>query len=282
MKKITFAQLPDTDICISEITCIEYQWKGKRENEYRCGRDQNVLSFNLNGKKQLFSPNRDDLLFDVSGASVFFISKNTPYTSKSFAHDEQTLGYTACIKFRLADKNGEDILLSDKYLCWDNINEEFFEHLFKKVMNAYMIAKSNNFAVKNALYKLLDELFKALRIEGKADDSFEDLLPAMRYLETNLSSNASVDELAKMCFMSNSYFYKRFKEYTGGICITDYRNKMRIEKAKELLESPLWTTALIAETLGFYDISHFYRVYKKYTGETPKISKKQHEMGVKL
>ncbi len=275
MKEISFASLPDSDICISEITCIEYQWKNKSENEYKRGRDQNVLSFTLNGNKQLYMPSSNTPVFDVHGASVFFIARNTPYISKSIAQKDDVAGYTVCIKFRLTDTQGNDIILTEKYLCWENINEEFFGHLFKKVINAYMLAKANNLALKNSLYKLLDELVKSLGTLNKSQDAFEDLFPALKYLESNLSNNASVDDLAKMCFMSNSYFYKRFKDYTGGVCLTDYRNRMRIDKAKELLESPLWTTALIADTLGFYDISHFYRVYKKYTGETPKVSKKQ-------
>ncbi|MBQ2118450.1 MAG: helix-turn-helix domain-containing protein, partial [Clostridia bacterium] len=65
-------------------------------------------------------------------------------------------------------------------------------------------------------------------------------------------------------------FRARFKQFSGGLSPSEYRNRLRVRKAQELLSSSLWTTDLIAETLGFYDTSHFYRIYKKYTGKTPK------------
>ncbi len=279
MRSISFMSLGEFDICVSDISCIEYKWDGKWDNDYPNGRDQNVLSFTVCGHKKLYLPEEKNPMFDVFGPSAFFIAPHSPYVSRSSVEDIDGVGHTICIKFKLLDQSGQEVAIKDKYLCWENLSEEFFTHLFQKVVKAYMEATVNNLVLKSALYKLLDELSKGLKMKERTQNGFDELLPAIKYLETNIGCNVSVEELAKMCFMSNSYFYKRFKEYTGGVCLTDYKNKMRVEKAKELLESPMWTTALIAETLGFYDTSHFYRVYKKYTGESPRFVKKHSDDG---
>lgn len=274
MQPLPFVSLSDADINISDISCEERHWKSKWENEYPSGRDQNVLSFTFDGNKRLFLPGSDTPMFDVKGPSAFFIAHHNPYISKSSVEDEGEEGRTICIKFRLTDKRGELLPISDKYLCWDSLDVEMFSHLFEKVMSAYLETETNNLALKSALYRLLSELVISLRTEYRSYHGFDDLFPALEFVDKNLSKNISVDELAKMCFMSNSYFCKRFKEYSGGDCFTEYRNKMRIKKATELLDSSSCTINMIARTLGFYDTSHFYRVYKKYTGKTPKVHKK--------
>ena len=43
-------------------------------------------------------------------------------------------------------------------------------------------------------------------------------------------------------------------------------NSIRIEKAKELMKDPSLRLADIAEMVGFLDVAHFSRVFKKLTG----------------
>ncbi len=271
--RVDFLSLTSVDVCISEISCVERRWKNKWENEYPDGRDQNVLSFTLKGHKRLFEPNSSEPRFDVHGPCAFFIAAGVPYISRSAASNEEEEGHTVCIKFKITDRNGEPVIINEGQLCFRDLDVEFFEIRLRKVMTAYMQANTNILALKREIYHLLEELVITLQNEHRITHGFNNLLPAIRYIEKNLNSNATVADLAKMCLMSNSYFYKRFREYPGGMCLTDYRNKMRVEKAKELLESSLWSISLISQSLGFYDTSHFYRVFKKHTGETPKAKK---------
>ncbi len=271
-KKISFVSLASTDVCISEISCVERQWKNKWENEYITGRDQNVLSFTLSGKKRLYLPNEKDTFFEIDSPAAFFISAGVPYISRSASPDEES-GRTICIKFKLTDQYGKPVQIEESCICFRELDLESFESLLKKVMSVYMRANTNTLSIKREIYHVLEKLVSLLQNEQRLQTGYHNLMPAIKYIEKNLNSNATVGDLAKMCLMSSSYFYKKFKEYTGGLCLTDYRNKLRVEKAKELLESSLWSISLIAQTLGFYDTSHFYRVYRKHTGETPKIKK---------
>ena len=79
-----------------------------------------------------------------------------------------------------------------------------------------------------------------------------------------------VSEMAKLCGVSECYFRKLFKEYSGESPV-DFRQRYRIEKAKQLLLSDEgFTIGEIAEELNFTDIYHFSKTFKKYTDISPR------------
>ena len=48
-----------------------------------------------------------------------------------------------------------------------------------------------------------------------------------------------------------------------------YRDNLRIIAAKEMLESGIFSATEIAAELGYCDIYHFSKVFKKYVGVSP-------------
>ncbi|WP_408606961.1 helix-turn-helix domain-containing protein [Geosporobacter subterraneus] len=60
-----------------------------------------------------------------------------------------------------------------------------------------------------------------------------------------------------------------------GTTLTETITKIRIEKAKELLVSNSAKTYEIAAMVGFEDPSYFSYVFKKYTGQSPNLFRKQ-------
>ena len=68
--------------------------------------------------------------------------------------------------------------------------------------------------------------------------------------------------------MSESALRRRFKSEVG-INITEYVNKRKITIAKVFLgtEMPI---SEISKKLGFFDASHFHRIFKSFEGITPK------------
>ena len=59
-----------------------------------------------------------------------------------------------------------------------------------------------------------------------------------------------------------------FKKATG-LTFTDYLGRVRVEKAKNLLLNPHLRVSEIAYTVGFQSLTHFNRVFRKLTGESP-------------
>lgn len=87
---------------------------------------------------------------------------------------------------------------------------------------------------------------------------------ALHYNETTLSAG----EIAEHFGMSLPAISKLFKKNTQ-IGILDYIHQLRINHAKVLLQSKLYTVSEVAEMTGYLSPSTFIRVFKKYEGISP-------------
>ena len=90
----------------------------------------------------------------------------------------------------------------------------------------------------------------------------------MEYIEKNYKTNIKNDELASLCRLSVVYFRKLFTEVTGTSPIA-YIQETRIKKAKEMLKSDYNSIAEISKSLGYSNIYHFSREFKKHVGIPP-------------
>jgi AraC-like DNA-binding protein len=50
---------------------------------------------------------------------------------------------------------------------------------------------------------------------------------------------------------------------------------LRMEEAKKILNTTSDSITIVASSLGFYDQSHFTRIFKQFTGFTPKEYQKK-------
>ena len=91
----------------------------------------------------------------------------------------------------------------------------------------------------------------------------------IEYVNANLSQDLKLAELAKVINVSPPYFGRLFKQ-SMDISPHQYVLQCRIKKAKTLLAQGKLPVKQIVQTIGFYDQSHFSRVFRKYVGVTPK------------
>ncbi|WP_040951770.1 AraC family transcriptional regulator [Gorillibacterium massiliense] len=125
--------------------------------------------------------------------------------------------------------------------------------------------------VKDWLLKQFDEYRKSLEsIQHLKENKFyRKIEEAIQYIKTNYSdSNLSVEALAEVAGYTPNYFSKLFKEMTG-INSGEYIRKIRIGKAKELLQNHDYKVSDVAEICGYINSSHFYSAFKKDVGMTP-------------
>ncbi|MBU3160980.1 PocR ligand-binding domain-containing protein [Clostridium frigoris] len=104
------------------------------------------------------------------------------------------------------------------------------------------------------------------------------LKPALDYIQESYSYAISIDEMASLCNVSPSYFSKLFKKNIGDN-FSNYINKVRIKKAKELLEASDVPIINLALDLGFEDCGYFIKVFKRIEGVTPAVYRNKYNVG---
>lgn len=82
------------------------------------------------------------------------------------------------------------------------------------------------------------------------------------YLEANYMNGVRLEEAAKQAKMSLFHFSRFFKNITG-MSYTSYLNRLRIDKAEEMIISTQQTMLEIALECGFTNVRTFNRVFKQ-------------------
>jgi AraC-like DNA-binding protein len=100
------------------------------------------------------------------------------------------------------------------------------------------------------------------------DRAVAKLNPAIEYMEKHYRSDISIGELASRVNLSVSYFHRIFQE-TYGASPLQYLISIRVDMAKDLIRSGLYTMGEIADKVGYDDIYYFSRMFKKATGQSP-------------
>lgn len=90
---------------------------------------------------------------------------------------------------------------------------------------------------------------------------------AQAYIQDRYTEDLSLEEVADFVHLNAHYFSKIFKQQTGSNFI-DYVTKLRIDKAKSLMNSESLSLKEVCYKVGYNDPNYFSRVFKRVTGIT--------------
>ena len=88
---------------------------------------------------------------------------------------------------------------------------------------------------------------------------------ALKFIRDNYTEKLKLVDVADHIYVSQWHLSKLLNKHTGKN-FSEILNGIRIEKAKELLKDPAYRIVDIAEAVGFLDLAHFSRVFKKTCG----------------
>lgn len=88
---------------------------------------------------------------------------------------------------------------------------------------------------------------------------------AVAYIEEHCSEKLKLSDVADQVYVSQWHLSKLLNRYLGQN-FSEILNGIRIGKAKEMLRDPALRIGDIAEEVGFSDMAHFSRVFKKVAG----------------
>ncbi len=103
---------------------------------------------------------------------------------------------------------------------------------------------------------------------GQKGHEDESIKQAQEYIELNVGSKISVDQLANLFLISRRNFERRFKKATANTPV-EYLQRVKIEAAKKSLESGREHINEVMYAVGYSDSKAFRTTFKKITGLSP-------------
>ena len=204
--------------------------------------------------------------FEVEEGDLVYLPKGANYT---FTPKEKGLVH-ALVNFDIYDIDGNLLELSKTPQLLIKKAGRGYKLIIDELIKCFMYRSFAGELRSSALVmELIANMLDELNIKQMGYVGFERIIPAVTYIEQNCNADISTSDLAEMCDMSESQLRRLFKEYSGSSPV-EYRNRLRVEKAYQLLKNNFCNVTEAAESVGFNNIYYFSRLFKSVIGESPK------------
>ena len=217
-----------------------------------------TITYRISGKKIITE--EDGIKLVSERGCITYLPKNIAYTS-----DTEEGGKMYSVNFELEE---EDALAEAFVLIPKTISAVSFENAFRNLCDSYSVFNPDDYRTKALLY----ELFAMIKKECDRKKNIaipKRILVAKETIDKEFNdSSLSVSSLAENAGVSQAYFRREFKACFG-ISPIEYIRNVRIENAKMLLRSGLYSISETATESGFDSISYFSSTFRKLCGMTP-------------
>lgn len=154
-------------------------------------------------------------------------------------------------------------------------NFDYAQKAINLGVTRYLLKPSNMEEIKEAVVamsdniKLKKNLSSARSLEPedtKAQQAGSFLVnAAIQYMNENYSKKLTLCDVADHIYISQWHLSKLLNKHMG-VNFSEVLNGIRIREAKQLLNDPALRVGEIGEMVGFIDMAHFSRVFKKLVG----------------
>lgn len=154
--------------------------------------------------------------------------------------------------------------------------------LLKKYMFCMCFETEKNSSRDCAILGYLYLIFSCLTDYNKLDINERNqklVNQAIGYINKHFSEDIKIDDLAQNMWITRSYLYRLFMKYLN-MSPKDYLIEVRLSNASSQLRETKLTIADISNAVGFKNVEHFSRLFKKKFGKSPNLMRKylQHIM----
>ena len=265
MKTISFEKLYNTEFYITQPIAHAQYWTTRGNVYSAIGKPKisHTLLWFKNCSATITS--KDGTVLEVAQNQMTYMAKGLEYKVNfhNTNHDKED---TVVVHFQMTDQEGCDIAPTLKpIICIKDVDPALAANLellceeFRK--NIVCMPE-----VVSIIYQLMATICQKQKSRA-TKRKFSCIRNGIDLLEQD--SDLSISDIAAKCGVSECYFRRLFQEYSGESPMS-FRQKYRIEKAKQLLLSDEhYTIGEIAEMLKFSDIYHFSKTFKKFCGMSP-------------
>lgn len=246
--------------------------------------DQLVIASMISGKKVMHLKNETPFSF-YPGESLIMPARELMCIDFPEAKSSDP---TRCLAMTIEEERIEQIiqLMNEKMpladqLEWEIVRDNFH---FTNDQGIYQIIQrllflftenhpSKDFFVDNMVMELIIRILQVNHVTWHKNASRDQknnnrISAVINYILTNLDKNLTIAELSEVAHMSESNFYRVFKNETG-ISPVSFVNNERIRKAMDMLRNPNVSVKEVYLACGFESRSYFNRLFKKVSALSP-------------
>ena len=147
---------------------------------------------------------------------------------------------------------------------------DFCQKALRLGVARFLLKPSNMEELEEALQIMTQRCGKDGEPEEETADNASGFIVrnAIAYMEEHYQEKLTLNKVADQIYVSQWHLSKLLNKQEGKN-FSEILNQIRINKAKELLKDPALRIVDIAEQVGFMDVAHFSRVFKKTAGVSP-------------
>lgn len=261
MNTIKLSDLYNYNYNINVLNSLRQYWDIR--DSFSCigkPKDKNMFLYidNLEAEYTL----KDGSKIHAADGDLVYIPIGSEYHTRFYNKKNQNAN-TVGINFFVYDENRCSFNFSNSIKVFKSTD---CSKLINKATDASELTPPCYSEMKAAVYDIITMLSK--KQKRKSLKKFYIIEKGILYLEENPSQEMSIKQIAEMCNVSEIYFRRLFKEYSG-LSPIEFRIKRKIEKAKNYLEYDNLNISEIADLLGFTDTAYFCKIFRIHTGITP-------------
>ena len=225
----------------------------------------------------------NDDVFDVKADDLIIVNPNVPHTEMS--RDESPLEY---IVLGIEGLQFTSFTNHMEYEDYSVHNYYEFKHeilFYLKTLVQEMAQQDDDYEAvcQNLLEVLIINMVrrtKANLIVAPSQKITKECQFCGAVYQQSLSGgyHAGAVKCKKTYMNENFYLVHAFKQYKG-VSPINYLIRLRVQQAKELLETTNYSIAQISDSCGFSSQSYFSQVFKKACGMTPNAYRKSSDRG---
>lgn len=229
------------------------------------GRDFHSLTFRLGGKV-LFRTEDETLSSGIN--TVTFMPRGVSYETEICSPMDMLV-----IHFRTAEP-----LADCRPMVFKPSYPVVLRNLFLSLTDRYSVGMERDYVCMSVLYEILAEITEEKTAEhGEKKAVPKRMLEAREYLDLHFSEEISIAALAEKADVSETYFRREFRKHFQ-LAPAAYLKRIRLERARILLDTGLYTVSETAVRCGFYSASYFSREFTGKYGLTPREYQKNRKL----
>ena len=260
MRICALNELVNQNFNVIFVNALQQFWRETRA--FQCvgnPKKQNLLLF-LNGCKITYT-DKSNRTFVANSGDVVYTPIGSEYKVQLSDFSDSS-SHTIGINFLLRDDFGEEVVLSDGIQIFRDPAGSPLSLLSRKILNR----DESPSLLKSRI--LLMEILLSLSSSAIDKNTPEYIANAVRYLSEHIEEKPMIAKLSELSHISAVYFRKQFKADMG-VTPIEYRNSIRLDRARAYLEYGDITVQEISDTLGYSTVSHFIKEFKLKYGYSP-------------